>query len=142
MRQVHRDGILAATDDPRRVFADFLGCAVSLAGYYGSPLADVLAERFAPDGQGVTIPDTCAVWRVEEFADLPDEYLLGGLPPRWAHLTFGPREEVWALLSLRPGRTATELVEGAELRLMLDQMVNLCHGPAGLLALIERRARG
>ncbi|GAA0969214.1 hypothetical protein [Actinocorallia libanotica] len=127
MRRVFWNGcVLAATDDPDGVFADFLGCAVCLGNLYGRPLADELAERFAPDGSGMIIPDTFVAYRVRTADDLPDEYLVGGLSSGWTHLTFTEAEETWALASLSPGGVAlSALVEGAELRGLLDQMSDL-----------------
>ncbi|MGI5170361.1 hypothetical protein ACQEU3_39025 [Spirillospora sp. CA-253888] len=128
MRQVSLNArsMFEVTGDPQGVFRTLLGCAVSLRGQ-GRPLAEELAERFAPEGRGLIAGDVFVAYRVRTYEDLPDEYLVGGLPPEWRHLSFKPEEETWALIdSFRHGQAPfSELVEGAELRALLAQAAEL-----------------
>jgi len=128
MRQVslNAQSMFEVTGDPQGVFLTLLGCAVSLRGQ-GRPLAEELAERFAPEGRGLIAGDVFVAYRVRAYEDLPDEYLVGGLPPEWRHLSFEPEEETWALIdSFRHGRAPlSELVDGAEVRALLAQAAAL-----------------
>ncbi|GAA3222096.1 hypothetical protein [Actinocorallia longicatena] len=123
---VNGRGMFEVTGDAQGVIVGFLGCALSPYPC-GPPLREELAGRFAPGGPGLAVPDTFAAYRMLSRDDLPDEYLIGGLPPGWRHLTFTPDEETWALvLFSRERRTAlSELVEGEELRALLAQALEL-----------------
>ncbi|MFI6813416.1 hypothetical protein ACIBG7_13440 [Nonomuraea sp. NPDC050328] len=120
MRAIWRDGpIIRVTDDPGRVIGEFLGYALSahvLSGRARGELAEDLAERFGPDGRGLTVPDLFVAYRATEPDDLPPELAEG------TQADLG-RAELWVLTRLRFGgrAEASAVVEGEELRRLLGE---------------------
>ncbi|HEU4730544.1 MAG TPA: hypothetical protein VFT22_21750 [Kofleriaceae bacterium] len=108
VREVTRqDGRFQVSDDPEGVLSYLLGCFVD------SPFAGEAAERFAPDGEGLALPDTLLAVR----ADSGD---LAELPPELAPAE--PDREWWLVSLERPhGRPAPAVVviSGDELRDLL-----------------------
>ncbi|MER7209476.1 hypothetical protein ABT340_20630 [Streptosporangium sp. NPDC000239] len=122
MRAILRDGpVIRVTDDPDGVIGEFLEYALSahaLSRRERARLADDLAERFAPDGGGLTVPDLFVAYQAAE----PDD-----LPPNLVEEARGElgRAELWVLTRLRfRGRPeASAVVEGDEVRRLLGEML-------------------
>ncbi|WP_283135823.1 hypothetical protein [Rhizohabitans arisaemae] len=120
MRTIRLNGpIIDVTDDPNQAIGDFLGYALSVAKLSGRPRAEELAERFAPGGKGLVVPDCYVAYRATE----PDWTVpeLSG----YAEGDFD-RMEIWVLTKLgfgEPDRTA--VLEGSEVRHLLKAALAL-----------------
>ncbi|MEV4374824.1 hypothetical protein AB0J71_47795 [Nonomuraea sp. NPDC049637] len=121
MRAILRDGpVIRVSDDPDGVIGEFLEYALSahaLSGRERTELADDLAERFAPDGRGLTVPDLFVAYRAVEPDDLPP-------CPEEVRVELG-RVELWVLTRLRfRGRPeASAVIEGDEVRRLLSEVL-------------------
>lgn len=120
MRTVRPAGtILDVSEDPKKVISDFLGYALSFGKLTGRSPAETLAERFSPQGQGMTVPDVFVAYRPEGPDDLPPEFTEAG-PPDLSG------KETWVLTRLHFGRLpASELVDGPELRHLIQEALKL-----------------
>ena len=97
------------SDDPDRVLAYLLGCFID------SPWVGEAAERFAPDGIGLMVPDTLLATRVEgpeDLSQLSEDRIPADLDREW-----------WLVTRERPGGKqgppAAVLIEGDDLRALL-----------------------
>ncbi|MGK5552538.1 hypothetical protein ACSNOI_13075 [Actinomadura kijaniata] len=120
MRTVRLQGpLFRVTEDPEQVIGDFLGFALSLHNLSGRLTTEELRERFHPEGNGMRLPDVFAAYRAREGDDIPSE--LDG----WEDADL-ERKELWVLTRLRfGGWSPSALVEGPELRHLLDQALAL-----------------
>ncbi|MFY2556957.1 hypothetical protein ACN469_04955 [Corallococcus terminator] len=120
MRTVRPAGpILDVSEDPKKVISDFLGYALSFGKITGHSPAETLAERFSPQGKGMTVPDVFLAYRPEGPDDLPPEFTEAGSPDLKG-------KETWVLTRLNFGRlSVSELVDGPELRHLIQEALKL-----------------
>ncbi|MCP3169336.1 hypothetical protein [Myxococcus qinghaiensis] len=120
MRTVRLEGpSLDVSDDPNGVIGEFLAYALSLKNLSGREPAEEFAERFSPEGQGMSLPDVFMAYRAEGQDDLPPE--LG--EEAWAELG---EKEPWVLSRLQYGwAPESAVLEGAELRHLLQESLLL-----------------
>lgn len=91
------------SDDPDHLIGDLLEFALS------SDYINQVEEMFAPDGDGLLVPDIIDASRALEVMDLP-EYM-------WASPPFDVfKSEIWVISRLRPGYAVRQaLLEGDEI---------------------------
>lgn len=119
MRTVRLEGpSIRVSEDPNRVIGEFLEFALSLKNISGRPPAEELAERFSPEGQGMSLPDVFMAYRPESPDDLPPESGEEALE------ALG-REELWVLSRLQYGQgPESAIIEGPELRHLLQEALS------------------
>jgi hypothetical protein len=110
MRTVTLDYLrISISDDPDHLIRDIIECAFS------PPYINQIEEMFAPDGNGLTVPDIIYACRVLEVMELP-EYMWENPPIDIFN------NEIWVISRLCPEPGAKEcLIEGEELRHLLKE---------------------
>ena len=104
---------LKVDDDSFGVVRDFLEYALSLEALTSTPLAEEIARRFAPGGEGLSLPDVMVAYPALDPDDLPPE-----LRDAWDELRL---QEPWVIArSERNAPTRSVALPGVELRQLLD----------------------
>jgi hypothetical protein len=120
MRTVRVEGpSIHVSDDPNRVISEFLAFALSLKNLSGRPPAEEFAERFSPQGDGLSLPDVLVAYRPETPEDIPSKYTEEELQEL-------DLKEPWVLSVFRYGGPAdSEILDGPELRYLLQEALAL-----------------
>nr|AYM53765.1 hypothetical protein [Cystobacter sp.] len=119
MRTVRFEGYtIYVSDDPNRVIGSFLSYALSLQNISKRPPAEEFADRFSPEGRGLSLPDLFVAYRAES----PDDF-----PPEFSEESSQDlsRKELWVLSRLEYGHVPdSAVIEGPELRHLLQEALS------------------